>query len=107
VPPTQAPASSSEERKGDGEKRMRGDRHRDKSERKAEKERRKAERKAEKERRKAERKAEKENRKAEKKSGNRMTTTMIKMTTMTRMTTGMMIVARKTASTEVKGSTES
>ena len=47
------------------------------------------------------------NGKPEKKSGNRMTTTMIKMTTMTRMTTGMMIVARKAASTEVKGSTES
>lgn len=62
--PTPAPTTtpSTGEMKGEGEKQMKGDRHRDKAERKAEKERRKAERKAEKEKRKAEKKARKHER---------------------------------------------
>jgi type IV secretory pathway VirB10-like protein len=60
--PAPTPVPSTGETKGEGEKQMGGDRHRDKAERKAEKERRKAERKAEKEQRKAEKKTRKQGR---------------------------------------------
>lgn len=64
--PAPTPAPPSGEMKQEGDKKMGGERHRDKAERKAEKERRKAERKAEKEKHKAEKKARKHGRDKEK-----------------------------------------